>query len=328
MTDNIIHYGFGLDYLKNWGIKQALREIYQNFLDYGEYEETVEVVNNIALVTISNDWQPESLDFLRIGNSNKGNNLEAIGKHGEGMKMAFLIFFRENLTSSITTPKYTICPSIYTDKEIGDCFSLVYSKNIIENNGFSISFECPYDIFQDFKNGVLKEEDYIFTDNYHGSIVDKPIGNIFVGGLYVCQLENFSKAFNFPPSRIPLDRDREVPRVWDVNWHAARIHDAHGKWEAKDTTYDDLQYVSVIPQTIKEKYEPVKVGNSIEFVTKNEAGETVVLKNESIKKELAKDSFFSKLIKKIKVTMMKHLGLYERNMYLLIVKWHKILRLY
>ena len=37
MKEGIIYYGIGLEYLSNWTINHALREIYQNFLDYGDY---------------------------------------------------------------------------------------------------------------------------------------------------------------------------------------------------------------------------------------------------------------------------------------------------
>src|SRR6185503_8485894 len=112
-NSGIIHYGFGKDYLPKWGLQQALREIYQNFLDYGDYEEEIQYVDEDVthdtqrlIITIKNGWNPESLDYLRIGNSNKGGNTNAIGKHGEGLKMAFLILLREGMYSCILTDKY------------------------------------------------------------------------------------------------------------------------------------------------------------------------------------------------------------------------------
>ena len=34
----MIKYGISKNYLPNWGIQEALREIFQNFLDFGEYK--------------------------------------------------------------------------------------------------------------------------------------------------------------------------------------------------------------------------------------------------------------------------------------------------
>lgn len=311
--DNIIHYGFGIDYLKTWSTKQAFREIYQNFLDYGEYKDTTKIIkDNLLKVSITNNWNPESLDFLRIGNSNKHGNLEAIGKHGEGLKMAFLIFLRTNLNSRIFTNKYVIYPSIYIDKEIGECFCFKYKEHNIKDKNFTIEFETNTNEFINFKKGILnKEKDIIFTDSYHGSIVNKSKGEIFVGGLYVCTLENFSKAFNFPPSRIPLDRDREVPRTFDVNYNASKINEAYGQWKAIDTIYNDMQYVDKIPEEVLKEIKPKRIGNTIEYTTKNEKGETIVITNSNIKEKLKISTFFKDTIKILKLTIIKHLGLYD-----------------
>ena len=97
MEKQIIHYGIGKDYLPNWGLPQALREIYQNFIDYGEYDAKSVKYGENVVVTITNDYKPETLEFLRIGMSNKGGNINAIGKHGEGLKMALLVMARMDM---------------------------------------------------------------------------------------------------------------------------------------------------------------------------------------------------------------------------------------
>lgn len=178
--ENRIHYGFGDDYLKNWGVQEALREIYQNFLDYGNYEETFLKDGSYVNVTLENDWNPESLDFLRIGNSKK-NNPKAIGKHGEGVKMAFLILLRMGLACQITTKKYVVTPEYYTDAEIGNCFCFVYKEHNLEISKFSISFTCFEEDFLSFRNNIIREENIIFSDDYYGDVVNKENGNIYSG---------------------------------------------------------------------------------------------------------------------------------------------------
>lgn len=57
-----IHYGFGADYLPNWGIPQALREVYQNFIDYGEYSEEVVTTSDLSFSdTLYIDRVPEDI---------------------------------------------------------------------------------------------------------------------------------------------------------------------------------------------------------------------------------------------------------------------------
>lgn len=307
---NIIHYGFGVDYLKDWGINEALREVYQNFLDYGEYTEKLKKLKNGNIqVSLYNNWSPESLDFLRIGNSVKKEG--SIGKHGEGIKMAFMIFIRNGLKSRIITQSQVVLPSFYDDKEIGKCFCFEYLNINGKNDFFTIQFEINPEDFKGFRENVISENDIIFSLAGYGDIVDKPKGNIYSGGLFVANLPNIQKSYNIVPEQLNLDRDRSVPRSFDVNWAASRINEAYDKWNFVDTTYDDMQYVSTVPDRLKSEVKPIIVGSSIEFVHKGNDGEDVIIKNENIKQILKRDSFFEKAIKKLKKFVAQKLGLYE-----------------
>lgn len=310
MKRKVIYYGFGLDYLKDWGIEQALREVYQNFLDYGPFKESVKPVkNNKVLVTISNDWKPENLDFLRIGNSRKKEG--SIGKHGEGIKMAFMIFLRQNLYSQIITNKNVVVPSSYIDDEIGECFCFEYFNIKSRSERFIIQFVVDKDVFKSFRENIITEKDIEYTDKYYGDIVNKPKGCIYSGGLFVAQLQNLSRAYNIRPEHLQLDRDRSVPRSFDVNWAASRILDSFDRWNFVDETYDDTQYITKVPDHIKTEVKPVIVGSSIEFIRKDEKGEEVVITNSNLKEVLKKDNFFQSAIKKLKQFVAKKLGLYD-----------------
>lgn len=307
---NIIHYGFGKDYLKNWSINEALREIYQNFLDYGNFNEIVKKKGNNVIVSVFNDWSPESLDFLRIGNSNK-DGINTIGKHGEGLKMAFLILSRDGLDSKIFTNKYIVYPSYYIDNEIGECFCLKYVEHKIPNKKFTIQFECNKEIYNNFRNNIITENDIIFKHNFYGDIVNKNKGNIYSGGLYVSNVNNLKYAYNIKPEYLPLDRDRSVPRTFDVNWNCSKILEAYGKFNAEDTTHSDTEYITKVPDDIKKDFKPILVNGNIEFEIKTNSGETKLVNNDNIKNTLKNDNFFSKAIKKLKMFLVKQLGLYE-----------------
>lgn len=334
--ENIIHYGFGVDYLPNWGIKQALREVYQNFLDYGEYTESAvhEEETGISHVCVRNDWQPDNLEFLRIGNSQKGGHI-AIGKHGEGLKMAFLIFQREGFASDIFTPKYMVTPSLYTDKEIGECFCLKYQENEqIDELGFMISFRCKTQDYLDFKDNLITKDDIIFTDRVWGSIVNKPVGNIYSGGLFVARFDNMVHAYDIRPDRLPLDRDRSVPGHFDVSYATSNIIGSYGKFKAKDVVKMDTAYLNKIPEETIQEFKSVLVGNDVNFTYEEE--ETIqeqelifneetneeevitvdrvvmvdkVVSNSNVKQILKSHSFFEKTIMKLKKSITSQLGL-------------------
>jgi len=306
-----IHYGFGKEYLSNWGIREALREIFQNFMDYGEYTTDLMLFSteeNVVKIRLTNDYSPEKLEFLRIGNSVKKNK-EAIGKHGEGLKMAFLIFLREELCIELYTNKYKITPRFEKDENVGELFVLDYVEHNMEElkEEFSIDFTCPLDIYQEFTDNIITEKDIIFKHDYLGSIVDKKKGNIYSGGLFVANVENVSKAYDIAPSFLPLDRDRATPREFDISYHASQINEHHKKWTTKDLSYSDTQYITSIPDEIKKEITPVRLKDKVVFVDKD--GD--VIKNESVNEALKKDSFFKSIINKIKHEIAKGLGLYD-----------------
>ena len=225
-----IDYGFGREYLSNWSIKEALREVLQNYIDYGDYNVTTSEHgdNSKVFVTITNNYNPEKLEFLRIGNSDKGSNQDAIGHHGEGLKMAFLIFLREGLTFRMSTPLVVIKADWKQDSMVGETMVIYYDTHMNTNDfiSFETWFECPKDVYDDFINNIVIEEDIIYKCHI-GSIVNKPKGNIYSGNLFVCHVKNLSKSYNIKPQFLPLDRDRSVPRDWDVEYYTSQINELY-----------------------------------------------------------------------------------------------------
>lgn len=309
MQNNTIYYGIGRGYLPAWGITEALREIYQNFMDYGDWQDRVisEEGGHVNVV-IENGWQPHGLDFLRIGHSKKDKE-GAVGKHGEGIKMAFMILLRNGLTATIHTQTHEVWPEFYIDPQIGECFCLKYHEHEYFDDPFKLEFTCLSDDYYQFKESLISDDDIIFP-HYYGDIVNKDAGNIYSGGLFVASLDNLSRSYNLKPEYLTLDRDRKTPRTFDVNWHSCIINEAYGKWTTKDMSYSDTMYISRVPEALKQEFEPTIVGEAIEFVYK-ENGEQKIVKSDNIKNSLKSDSFFEAAIRKLKNFLAKKLGIYD-----------------
>ncbi len=298
-----ISYGIGLDYLSNWGLKEALREIYQNFIDYGDYTEVKNRKGNNVEVIIKNDYTPNKLEFLRIGNSIKSGSSN-IGKHGEGLKMALLIFLRNKLPIQIKTPKNLIVPKVLKDDLLGDCFSLDIEDSI--NDGFEISFLCNQQLFKEFRNNIIQDSDIIFNYKGYGSIVNKFPGNIYSGGLFVCQLSGFSKAYDILPENMELDRDRCVPKSFDVTYYSSKINEKQGDWGIDDLGKNDTDYINTVPDKLLDKIEPKIIGNGIQFTSKNNDGETVIINNNSLRDSLFSEDRFKDDITKLTELLNKN----------------------
>lgn len=311
-TTGIIHYGFGSEYLPKWGIKEALREIYQNFLDYGDYEEEVVIADNLATIKLTNAWAPANLEYLRIGNSKK-DNPNAIGHHGEGLKMAFLILLREGFESMIFTNRYAVYPGWYGDKEIGNCFCFNYEIHDMYEAQYTLEFSCPADQFKEFKNNLLTDIDIVYSDSYFGDIVDRDPGNLYSGRLFVAQLEGLSRAYNIHPRHLPLDRDRCAPRSFDVEYATSKILEASKKLTVKDISgkHSDTRYIDKVPENILPAIKARRVGNDIQFTVKDETGKDTIIQHAGMQEHLKSHSMFAKAIAGIKRYLAKQLGVYD-----------------
>jgi len=304
--ENIVNYGIHKNYLNHWVIEHALREIMQNFMDYGEYKVKTKIIGDNVEVVISNDYNPADLSFLAIGLSIKEGN-EARGKYGEGLKMAMLVFSRLDKSISIRFKDKLIIPT-FRETAIGKTFCIKIKETKLVDN-FNIKFVVSKLLWQTFYSDIIKKEDIIF-ENIYGRIVDKPIGNIYCGGLFVINASNLSKSYDINPSYLSLDRDRLTPSTFNINWYTSKLNDAYGKINVRDLTYSDTEYLEKLPIAVKRAIKPVIVGNSIEYSYKNK-GKTVLIEDSNRKALLANDSFFSKIVKRLKLYIVKQLGVYE-----------------
>jgi len=309
-----IEYGFGKEYLSNWTLIEALREVFQNYIDYGEYEINTyptEYPSELVHISISNDYNPEKLEFLRIGNSYKGDNNDAIGKHGEGLKMAFLIFLREQLNFKIWTSNYVLSADWSQDDLIGETLRIEYCPNVSTvydskwKDKFVTEFDCPKDIYDEFVNTIITPKDVIYHNSVYGDVLHiatKGKGNIYSGNLFVCHIEGIESSYNIKSSQLPLDRDRSVPREFDLDYAISRLNEGFREYRDKlaisvrpYTNYSSREYkfIHSIPNEEIDNYKLTKVGKAIEVIDKITG---TILKNDNIKKAIINHPKFKKEI--------------------------------
>lgn len=302
--DYCIDYNINKNYLSHWGLNHAFREIMQNFIDYGDYT----ITDNGNNLIISNDYEPKDMSFMSIGLSIKKKD-SAIGKYGEGLKMALMIFTREGYDVVIKSGGFLI-KGVFKETLLGETFSVEFTKE--KTKGFQFILNTNSQYFNEFyKKNIVKKEDYIFTNPTYGSIINKTAGDVFCGGLFVSNIEGMKKAYDFNPDQLHLDRDRQTPKVFDVNWNASQINSLYGKMKAKDLSYSDNMYVSSIPDETIMEFEPRSIGSEIKFIYKDDSGKEVMLKNESAENVIKRSGFFKEAIKKIKMYLASKLGIYD-----------------
>jgi len=291
---DLIKYGNGLDYIPDWNFEQAYREIIQNFIDYSD-EGKYEIIEDNGYIFICNNFKPDTLEFLRIGFSDKrGTNKR--GKHGEGLKMAMLVLHRMGIDSDIAIKHQNILlkPTTYKDDNLGECFGFDKFRNNLwvdentKNYNFIVSFEKTSDFEELNENFFLKDEDIIFNCP-SGRIVNHEKGKIYVGGIYITQMNDLSYAYDLNPSSVTLGRDRTIPSTFDIEYHCSKINSAYIESKDEEIELDDLNidnrdfnYIDSLPEKIIEDVEPqdTQSGN-IQFVN-IKTGKTLPSKLNSI----------------------------------------------
>lgn len=298
-----INYFISENYIKDWTVQDALRELYQNFIDYGEYTvEKVGEVGNYENYIFSNAYAPNSTDLLIIGSSEKTN--ESRGKYGEGLKMAALVIVRNGGTLMINTDTFSATFSLLINETTETRTLGVIINDPLPNlkvNSFDVFISIPKEEFTFYQNKLIVPTDILHTNENYGSIVAKPKGNLYVGGLFVCTLKDLNYSYDILPKHISLDRDRKVPQNFQVKWTVSKIQETYTEFDptgkSEDVIYSD------IPTDLKVNYTPRVRGNKVVFTTPiiNEEGEKVdVVVSDRFIEQLENSSFFSKIVFKLK----------------------------
>ena len=301
-TVNKIHYAFGRDYLKSWTIKDALREVFQNYIDYGEY--TINIIESndpdYIGVNIRNNYIPNNLEFLRLGNTSKDDG-NSIGHHGEGLKAAFLIFTREGYHFTVETNGKALNGKFEQSEDIGETFNIEYYDCLSLEDGFITDFYCLKKDYEDFISNIITKYDILYSDDYFGDLLkpEKGIGNIYSGNLFVCHIDNLNYSYNIKPQHFKLDRDRRAPADWDVDYATSKILSSYKKTNSQSeqpyTDYNsrDAKYYPEVTDRDLEVIEPVTIDNKVQYyhtihkeVINNSNVKDILNKHPKFKKDL------------------------------------------
>lgn len=231
-----------MDYVSDWSIVDAIRELYQNCIDEKEQSghDWFSTYEN-GVLTIGNHKSKLNIASLLIGYTSKRGDSKTIGRHGEGYKVASVVLLRNGLTFKIKN---------YAAKEVWEAH-VVKSRRYggekvvkfeVSNLGIfnksledSISFEIggvTEEVYKEVVNsnlwlqGIESSSDKVLSCDDGMVLLDpKYSGHVYVGGLYVKSFHksNVKYGYNFNPGNIVLDRDRHMLDTWDVKFAASSL---------------------------------------------------------------------------------------------------------
>jgi hypothetical protein len=230
------------DYVPDWGIVEAVRELFQNALD----QQTVNPENKMfwdyseeyERLTLGNKTSMLETKSLLLGSTTKVSVEKTIGQFGEGYKVACLVFAR--LGKKVTIYNYGAKevwkPRIRKSRKYGSDILIfdvqkvaVWSK--VPDHDLTFEIEGINESeFEDIVNSNLhvQEEMAIAGSVYStgkGEILlcDDQAGRMYVNGLYICAAPDFQKGYNFKPEQVRLDRDRSLISSFDLSWATSEM---------------------------------------------------------------------------------------------------------
>lgn len=277
-----IELSIGKNYVTNWGLWEAIREIIQNGQD-SEKEGNLLSIRYDSLkqiLTITNEGAELDIQSLVLGNSIKSSP-EAIGKYGEGYKLALVVLLRLGKDITITSDDEIWKPSF---KE-SETFSTEVLTIEINSNEKTNKVE--------FKINNISNEEYQFLcirslrllketkprkklkeiECDYGKIIlnDDLKGNFYVEGLFVQNDENFKYSYNFNVNEVDLDRDRKAINYYDLC--ALTTKSLLTQTENFEIVETSIEYKTHDSSDIKYFYnkasEDFKQGYALNYVTKH-----------------------------------------------------------
>lgn len=230
-----------IDYVPDWGLIEAFRELFQNALDNEilnpENKMEWHYIPEEQKLLISNRTSVLEADTLLLGSGTKHDDDRTIGKHGEGYKIAFMVLLRNDKgikvynygkretweVKLVKSKRYNgkMLTTIIVDKEA------FWSK--VPNNNLTIEV-----------TGITSDEYvHIVNKNLHlrpdtitkvtvpnrGSIIlnREEQGNVYVKGLFVTRIEKLTHGYDFEPNVLSLDRDRKLVDTFNISWEASAL---------------------------------------------------------------------------------------------------------
>lgn len=248
------------DYVSDWTYAEAVREIFQNAIDAGNYEWDYDATN--CKLTVSNIGACLEPKTLLLGCTTKKGDSSTIGQFGEGYKIALLVLAREGRSVTIYNglSKEVWTARLVNSKRYGTQVLTIFvdKLSIWEKAEDRVTFEIA-DIaeeeFETIKSNNLHinpPQDPVL-DTYRGQILLNKdyAGRIYVNGLYVCTESGLTYGYNLKPDYITLDRDRKTLRTYDVMWETSYMWCEVGGDLCVDLCFKGANDVQYIPHSFR-----------------------------------------------------------------------------
>lgn len=277
------------DYINDWTVPNAIRELVQNCLDDLSTFEYDISGDTIELTSKGVELSPAT---LLMGVSGKRGDPTVVGGKGEGYKDALLVLLRNghNVTmkngSKLWTPSFEYSDMFLrevlcvTETELEDNKDLTYIiDGITSELREAIIHDCLY------LQGDLGD---VREGSIGRVIVDRP-NKLYVGGLFVTDITGHKYSYDFHPAHLPLNRDRKSVDSWNLGANTTKLlEEVFPAKAVAEMVRDRVRDTGSYYATVKKQ----EIAEEAYNLVKEEYGEDVIIAaNSDEEKELKKSGY-------------------------------------
>lgn len=246
-------------YVRHWGVKEAVRELLQNAIDFAGGAPEVELGGGLLRIHSPGAFLPPRT--LLLGSSTKVDDTRTIGSFGEGYKLALLVLTRQGFPTVVHNDHLLWTPSFKEDSAYGEDVLCITSEEGEPLGGveFRVSGLSPEDEAE-IRASCLHLQDLaslgkIYETSMGRILLDRP-GQLYVGGLHVCETK-LKFSYDFKPEFLKLERDRQTVSSFDLAWATKDMWFKTGDYEKVAALVEegvpDLEYANYdTPELVKE----------------------------------------------------------------------------
>lgn len=215
--DTIYPLSITKNYVSRWGINHAIRELIQNAIDSEspfKYEFTQDSLS------LTSEFTTLSPQTLLLGSTSKADNGDMIGSFGEGYKIALLVLTRLGHAVEIRNGNKLWTPAFEHSKIFNEEILVVRETSLSDrsNTGLTIVVHGLDQFLKDaiIESCLLMQSNIgeIKSTQYGDILLERP-GKLYVGGLYICDVET-KYGYSIHPKHMRLERDRQTVYSWDL----------------------------------------------------------------------------------------------------------------
>lgn len=231
MTIKTYELPMSRDYVRHWGLMEAVRELLQNAIDS---ESPFEYSFGDESLTITSRHSRLDARTLVLGATSKEGAADKIGSFGEGYKIALLVLTRLGKRVSVLNGDRLWLPH-FRMSEVFDAEVFAINDDLSDEPNNGVVFQIN-DLTEEEQEAIRESclmmqrpmTDVIGTNR--GFILPSRPGKLYVGSLFVCDTQ-LAFGYDVLPQYLALERDRKTVDGFDLKWlvkdmwHATRMWD-------------------------------------------------------------------------------------------------------